>query len=130
MALSKRSNELALSLKKELSEKLEEFVIPPILGRSFENREQIEISKFYERLPKPTTLPSGAPRRVPSRRWRRRSRRGRRGSLSSSHVLGLHPFEPMLTDAALCLASREAAAYKSATLARGLRRRSADFVWS
>jgi hypothetical protein len=48
---------VALSLKKELSEKLEEFVIPTdSLEEVFENREQIEISKFYERLPKPHSI--------------------------------------------------------------------------
>ena len=57
VALSKRSNQVALSLKKELSEKLEEFVIPTdSLEEVFENREQIEISKFYERLPKPHSI--------------------------------------------------------------------------
>ena len=56
-ALSKRSNQVALSLKKELADKLEEFVIPTdSLEEVFENREQIEISKFYERLPKPHSI--------------------------------------------------------------------------
>ena len=57
VALSKRSNQVALSLKKELADKLEEFVIPTdSLEEVFENREQIEISKFYERLPKPHSI--------------------------------------------------------------------------
>ena len=57
VALSKRSNQVALSLRKELSEKLEEFVIPTdSLEEVFENREQIEISKYYERLPKPHSI--------------------------------------------------------------------------
>ena len=57
VALSKRSNQVALSLRKELAEKLEEFVIPTdSLEEVFENREQIEISKFYERLPKPHSI--------------------------------------------------------------------------
>jgi hypothetical protein len=48
---------VALSLKKELADKLEEFVIPTdSLEEVFENREQIEISKFYERLPKPHSI--------------------------------------------------------------------------
>ena len=48
---------MALSLKKELADKLEEFVIPTdSLEEVFENREQIEISKFYERLPKPHSI--------------------------------------------------------------------------
>ena len=47
VALSKRSNQVALSMKKELEDKLEEFVIPTdSLEEVFENREQIEISKF------------------------------------------------------------------------------------
>jgi len=57
VALSKRSNQVAMSMKKELAEKLEEFVIPTdSLEEVFENREQIEISKFYERLPKPHSI--------------------------------------------------------------------------
>lgn len=57
VALSKRSNQVAQSLKTELAEKLEEFVIPTdSLEEVFENREQIEISKFYERLPKPHSI--------------------------------------------------------------------------
>jgi type III secretion system FlhB-like substrate exporter len=57
VALSKRSNQVALNLKTELAEKLEEFVIPTdSLEEVFENREQIEISKFYERLPKPHSI--------------------------------------------------------------------------
>jgi hypothetical protein len=57
VALSKRSSQVALSLKSELAEKLEEFVIPTdSLEEVFENREQIEISKFYERLPKPHSI--------------------------------------------------------------------------
>ena len=57
VALSKRSNQVALSLRQELAEKLEEFVIPTdSLEEVFENREQIEISKFYERLPKPHSI--------------------------------------------------------------------------
>ena len=61
--LSQRSNQLSQDLKKELAEKMEEFVIPnDTLEEVFENREQIEISKFYERLAKqiivfPNTCP-------------------------------------------------------------------------
>ncbi|MBC8150475.1 MAG: DNA-directed RNA polymerase subunit omega [Bacteroidetes bacterium] len=55
--LSKRSNQLSSDLKKELAEKMDEFVIPnDSLEEVFENREQIEISKFYERLPKPHSI--------------------------------------------------------------------------
>jgi DNA-directed RNA polymerase subunit K/omega len=55
--LSKRSNQLSQDLKKELAAKMEEFVIPnDTLEEVFENREQIEISKFYERLAKPHSI--------------------------------------------------------------------------
>ena len=44
-------------LKQELNSKLEEFAsFSDNLEEVFENREQIEISKFYERLPKPTLI--------------------------------------------------------------------------
>jgi DNA-directed RNA polymerase subunit K/omega len=55
--LSKRSNQLSKDLKIELAAKMEEFVIPnDTLEEVFENREQIEISKFYERLAKPHSI--------------------------------------------------------------------------
>ena len=54
---SKRSNQIALELKEELKQKLEEFAsYSDNLEEIFENREQIEISKFYEKLPKPTLI--------------------------------------------------------------------------
>jgi hypothetical protein len=57
VVLSKRSNQLSRELKEELSRKLEEFTTPTdSLEEVFENREQIEISKFYERLPKPHSV--------------------------------------------------------------------------
>lgn len=57
VALSRRSDQLSQDIKKELHEKMEEFVIPnDTLEEVFENREQIEISKFYERLPKPQSI--------------------------------------------------------------------------
>lgn len=57
VVLSKRANQLSQDLKKELAEKMDEFVIPnDSLEEVFENREQIEISKFYERLPKPHSI--------------------------------------------------------------------------
>ena len=57
VALSRRSNQLSQDLKKELNAKMEEFVIPnDTLEEVFENREQIEISKFYERLAKPQAI--------------------------------------------------------------------------
>jgi len=55
--LSKRSKQLAIEMKDELNSKLEEFITPTdSLEEVFENREQIEISKFYERLPKPHSI--------------------------------------------------------------------------
>ena len=55
--LTKRANQISREMKEELSQKLEEF------GRNsdnleevFENREQIEISRHYERLPKPHSI--------------------------------------------------------------------------
>ena len=57
VALSRRSDQLSQDLKKELNSKMEEFVIPnDTLEEVFENREQIEISKFYERLAKPQAI--------------------------------------------------------------------------
>jgi len=54
---SKRSNQIALELKDELRQKLDEFAsYSDNLEEIFENREQIEISKFYERMPKPTLI--------------------------------------------------------------------------
>jgi len=54
---ARRSNQIALDLKEELSKKLEEFAYyTDNLEEVMENKEQIEISKFYERLPKPTSL--------------------------------------------------------------------------
>ena len=55
--IAKRSNQIAQELKEELHAKLEEFAsTSDNLEEVFENREQIEISKFYERLPHPTLL--------------------------------------------------------------------------
>ena len=57
VVLSRRSDQLSQDLKKELNAKMEEFVIPnDTLEEVFENREQIEISKFYERLAKPQAI--------------------------------------------------------------------------
>ena len=54
---SKRSNQIGIEMKEELNRKLEEFAnYTDNLEEVFENREQIEISKFYERLPKPTLI--------------------------------------------------------------------------
>ena len=55
--ISKRANQISVKLKEELSSKLAEFATTvDNLEEVFENREQIEISKYYERLPKPTNL--------------------------------------------------------------------------
>ncbi len=54
---TRRSNQIAVEMKQELNSKLEEFAsFSDNLEEVFENREQIEISKFYERLPKPTLI--------------------------------------------------------------------------
>ena len=55
--ISKRANQISVKLKEELNSKLAEFATTvDNLEEVFENREQIEISKYYERLPKPTIL--------------------------------------------------------------------------
>ena len=55
--ISKRANQLANSMKEELQSKLSEFASSnDNLEEVFENREQIEISRYYEKLPKPTLL--------------------------------------------------------------------------
>mgnify|MGYP002635483311 CR=1 FL=1 len=57
VVMSKRANQIGSSLKKELDQKLQEFAsVTDSLEEIFENREQIEISKMYERLSKPTAL--------------------------------------------------------------------------
>ena len=53
--IAKRANQIATEVKKELNSRLEEFSnFADTLEETFENREQIEISRFYERQPKPT----------------------------------------------------------------------------
>lgn len=55
--MAKRANQIAADLKHELSEKLQEFSqtsATDTLEETFENNEQIEISRYYEKLPKPT----------------------------------------------------------------------------
>ena len=57
VAMSKRSNQISSELKEELTTKLQEFASSTDnLEEIFENREQIEISKYYERLPKPVAI--------------------------------------------------------------------------
>ena len=55
--LYKRANQIALAEKKELNKKLEDFKNDrDSMDEVFENREQIEISKYYERQPKPVLV--------------------------------------------------------------------------
>jgi len=55
--IAKRSNQIAAEMKEELSSKLSEFAsTSDNLEEIFENREQIEISKHYEKLPKPVLI--------------------------------------------------------------------------
>ena len=55
--ITKRSRQLAVDLKHELHGKLEEFAVTSdTIEEITENKEQIEISKFYERLPNPTVI--------------------------------------------------------------------------
>ncbi|MFB0938733.1 MAG: DNA-directed RNA polymerase subunit K/omega [Candidatus Azotimanducaceae bacterium] len=55
--MSKRATQINSELKTELLEKLEEFATHnDSLEEVFENKEQIEVSKFYERLPKTTAI--------------------------------------------------------------------------
>ncbi|MDR2929186.1 MAG: DNA-directed RNA polymerase subunit omega [Cytophagaceae bacterium] len=57
MIVAKRANQISKDMKEELSKKLQEFAsYTDNLEEVFENREQIEISRFYERLPKPTSI--------------------------------------------------------------------------
>ena len=53
--IGKRSNQISSALKKELDAKLQDFSIPQdSIEETLENKEQIEISRNYEKLPKPT----------------------------------------------------------------------------
>lgn len=55
--IAKRAEQINSEIKKELIEKLEEFATyTDSLEEIFENKEQIEVSKFYEKLPKPYAL--------------------------------------------------------------------------
>jgi DNA-directed RNA polymerase subunit K/omega len=55
--IGKRANQISADIKQELSKKLQEFASSSDnLDEVFENREQIEISRFYEKLPKPTLI--------------------------------------------------------------------------
>lgn len=55
--IGKRSNQISMDIKNDLSKKLAEFAsYSDNLEEVFENREQIEISRYYEKLPKPTLI--------------------------------------------------------------------------
>ncbi len=55
--IAKRANQISSALKKELDAKLQDFSVPQdSTDETYENREQIEISRTYERLPKPTLM--------------------------------------------------------------------------
>ena len=55
--ISKRANQISAQMKEDLNKKLKEFASSnDNLEETFENREQIEISRYYERLPKPTLI--------------------------------------------------------------------------
>jgi DNA-directed RNA polymerase subunit K/omega len=55
MIIAKRSNQIAAEVKQELNHRMEEFTnYSDTLEETFENREQIELSRQFERLPKPT----------------------------------------------------------------------------
>ena len=57
LIMSKRANQVSVEVKEELMQKLSEFATSQDnLEEVFENREQIEISRFYERLPKPPAI--------------------------------------------------------------------------
>ncbi len=55
--IAKRSNQITAEVKSELDKKLQEFSsMNENIEEVFENREQIEISRYYEKLPKPTLV--------------------------------------------------------------------------
>lgn len=55
--IAKRANQISAEIKSELDKKLSEFAsYNDNIEEVFENREQIEISRFYEKLPKPTLI--------------------------------------------------------------------------
>jgi DNA-directed RNA polymerase subunit K/omega len=55
--IAKRAEQINSDVKEELTEKLEEFAtFNDSLEEVFENKEQIEVSKYYERLPKPHSI--------------------------------------------------------------------------
>ena len=55
--IDKRANQISVEMKNDLEKKLQEFAsYNDNLEEVFENREQIEISRYYEKLPKPTLI--------------------------------------------------------------------------
>lgn len=55
--ISKRANQIAAEMKEDLQKKLQEFAsLNDNMEEISENREQIEISRYYEKLPKPTLI--------------------------------------------------------------------------
>ncbi len=55
--ISRRANQISADLKVELNRKLADFSSPnDTMEETFENHEQIEISRYYERLPKPSLI--------------------------------------------------------------------------
>lgn len=57
VVLGKRANQIAVEIKNELNEKLEEFAVSgENIEEVYENREQIEVSRLYERMPKPSAI--------------------------------------------------------------------------
>lgn len=54
--IGKRANQISVEMKNDLQKKLQEFASTDNLEEVSENREQIEISRFYEKLPKPTLI--------------------------------------------------------------------------
>ncbi len=57
VVIARRANQISTAIKQELNRKLADFTsVNDSLEETFENREQIEISKYYERLPKPSLI--------------------------------------------------------------------------
>jgi DNA-directed RNA polymerase subunit K/omega len=57
MIIAKRAGQIGSEIKQELTRKLADFsTVTDSLEETFENREQIEISKYYERMPKPSLI--------------------------------------------------------------------------
>lgn len=55
--IAKRANQINVEMKKEIENKLQDFsYFGDSIEEVFENREQIEISKYYEKIPKPTLI--------------------------------------------------------------------------